>query len=485
MLNKMIWMFTMFFLLFVYCTQIPTEMPVTTSSKQALTHFFVAQVLDDNLKFEKAIPEYQKAIEIDKNFALAHLNLGFCYFQTGNTMVGFKHFNKAMSLRDKVTEGERLYLDNIQAGFDGDTQKEKKLAAQLVSMFPQDKRLHFNRGAIYANQQDWDVAISELQKTIVIDPRFAPAYNLLAYSFLYNEKFDQAEEMIKKYTDLIPDEANPWDSYAEILLKQGKFEKSVEAYQKSIKMDPGFLMSYNGMGTNYILMQEPEKAMQIFDTWYQKAPDEGQKRLADFAKIRCCIDNQDLDKAINLAELRLTKSKAGDNDLDIAADLNVLGDLYFEKAMYTDALGKYYEANELVQHSELIGQDQKENLVQGYLFDEIRVDIMKGYYEQAREKIVQYAETAKMKNNNNQLMNHHQLLGLLAMQENRLEDAIAELEQANLRNPRNLCCLAQVYRAKGEPEKAKEYCSKAVNFNENNYNWAYVRKQATDLLATL
>ncbi|MGB0177431.1 MAG: tetratricopeptide repeat protein, partial [Owenweeksia sp.] len=38
--------------------------------------------------------------------------------------------------------------------------------------------------------------------------------------------------------ELHPEAYNPWDSYGEILLKMGRREEAIEAYEKSLELNP-------------------------------------------------------------------------------------------------------------------------------------------------------------------------------------------------------------------------------------------------------
>ena len=50
-----------------------------------------------------------------------------------------------------------------------------------------------------------------------------------------------AEAAFKKYIELIPNDPNPYDSYAELLLKMGKFDDSIAQYRKALAIDPNFV----------------------------------------------------------------------------------------------------------------------------------------------------------------------------------------------------------------------------------------------------
>ena len=80
--------------------------------------------------------------------------------------------------------------------------------------------------------------------------------------------------------------------------------------------------------------------------------------------------------------------------------------------------------------------------------------------------------------NPGQLRQAHELAGRIALAEKDYDKAIAELEQANLQDPRNLYRLSQAYQAKGDSAKAQEYAKKVVDFNSlPALNYAFVRSK--------
>ena len=62
--------------------------------------------------------------------------------------------------------------------------------------------------------------------------------NSLGYAFLSNNKDVEAETAFKQNTRLFPISWNAYDSYGEVLLKNGKKEDAIKMYQKSIELNP-------------------------------------------------------------------------------------------------------------------------------------------------------------------------------------------------------------------------------------------------------
>jgi len=70
---------------------------------------------------------------------------------------------------------------------------------------------------------------------------------------------------------------------------------------------------------------------------------------------------------------------------------------------------------------------------------------------------------------------YQDLVGSLALAEKRYDDAIRELEKSYTRNCYILFRLGEACAAKGDKAMAKELFSKVVNFNENDWDFAFLK----------
>jgi len=159
----------------------------------------------------------------------------------------FEYFNKARSLVDEVSEGEKLRILGFEAGaVNGDPMRARKYLQQLTRMYSDDERARNLLATSYFAQQQWTEAVAEYKRAIKINPEFSQPYNQLGYAYRFLEKYDQAEDAFKKYVELIPNDPNPYDSYAELLMKMGRFDESIEKYRQALEVSPDFIFSRLG-----------------------------------------------------------------------------------------------------------------------------------------------------------------------------------------------------------------------------------------------
>ena len=83
----------------------------TTSSLDALKAFSLGEEQRGKASDVDAIPFYKKAIELDPNFALAQARLGVIYGNIGEMDLSREYMKRAFALRDRVSEHEKLYID--------------------------------------------------------------------------------------------------------------------------------------------------------------------------------------------------------------------------------------------------------------------------------------------------------------------------------------------------------------------------------------
>ncbi len=97
----------------------------TTSSLEALKAYAQGQAARDRGNDRAAIPFFQRAVELDPNFALAWARLGTVYSNSGEAAKSSECYRKAFALRDRVSEPEKFYLDeNYYGHVLGDVDRE-------------------------------------------------------------------------------------------------------------------------------------------------------------------------------------------------------------------------------------------------------------------------------------------------------------------------------------------------------------------------
>lgn len=87
----------------------------TTSNLEALRTYSIARKQYELLKIEDAKRLYDRAIELDPDFAMAYAAIASMYLPLGRMSEGLVAANKAISLRERLSTRERAYIDALIA----------------------------------------------------------------------------------------------------------------------------------------------------------------------------------------------------------------------------------------------------------------------------------------------------------------------------------------------------------------------------------
>jgi tetratricopeptide (TPR) repeat protein len=451
------------------------KIPVTTASADAKAEFLQGRDLAEKLRVTDSHAHFEKAASLDPNFALAELNLA-ATAPTGKEF--FDHLNKAIALADKASNGEKLLILATEAGANNNPTKQKAYLDQLVAAYPNDERAHFNMGGHYFGQQDYPQAIEHYKKATEIAPTYSSAWNLLGYAYRQNVDYPNAEKAFEKYIELIPGDPNPYDSYAELLLKEGKFDDSITQYRKALAIDPNFVNAHQGIAMALTYMGKPDEAAAELANITKKARNDGERRTALFALTVVDVDGGKMAKALADVEKQRALGEKTNDVPALAGDLQLKGNILLEMGKADEARAVFQNALKTIEGSSL-SQEIKDNNRRNIHYNLARVALVKKDIAGAKTEAEEFRKGAEASNNPAQVRLAHELAGMIALAEKDYDKALAELPQSNQQNPQNLYRLCQAYQGKGDKEKAKEFCTKAAEFNSlPALNYAFIRTKA-------
>ena len=159
-------------------------------------------------------------------------------------------------------------------------------------------------GFYYRSIGDDTTALQHFTAAVKLDKKYAPAYNNIGYSNLTLGRFADSERAFKTYITLIPKNPNPYDSYAELLMKTGKYDESIKQYNQALAIDPTFINSYRGIGNNYVYKGDFAKARESYKLMFDKASDDGLRDLALLSAMNSYLTEGNMDKALEVNEQR-------------------------------------------------------------------------------------------------------------------------------------------------------------------------------------
>ncbi len=173
---------------------------VHKSPKKARPYNSRGNAHEDQSGPQKALFDYNKAIEIDPNYAEAYNNRGGVYYQQGNFTQAAADFNKAIAIKPNF---EKAYYNRGVGYYEQNnfTQAivEYNRAIEINSNF---EKAYYNRGGVYYQQGNFTQAISDYTKAIEINPNFEKVYYNRGIVYYFLKEYDQAWKDVHRAEEL-------------------------------------------------------------------------------------------------------------------------------------------------------------------------------------------------------------------------------------------------------------------------------------------
>lgn len=277
---------------------------------------------------------------------------------------------------------------------------------------------------------------------------------------------------------MIPNDPNPYDSYAELLLKMGRFDDSIAQYRKALSIDPHFVPSHFGISADLTYMGKPQDAEAELAKMAEQARNDGELRTAYFGMAVVASDGGKFDKALQQMDKEYAVAEKKNDAAAMAADLQAKGNILAEMQKYDEASQQFDRSLKFVEGSNL-SQELKDNAKLLHNYNLTAMAIGKKDYAAAKTHAEEFRQGAEASKNPVQIKLAYELSGRIALAQKDYAKAITDLQQSNQQDPRNLYRLGQAYDGNGDHTKAQEFYSNAAKFNSlPALNYAFVRTKA-------
>ena len=453
------------------------KVPITTASSEARALYLQARDLLEKLRATDAHKLFEAAVARDGEFALGYLGLAN---SAPSPREFFAALDRAVALADRASEPERLMIRGKRAGAVGKPEQQKELYTQLVQAYPRDERALTLLALLHLRRQEFAEAVGLCTRAIAINPSFTSAYNYLGYAYRALERHGEAEKAFLRYLELLPGDPNPYDSYAELLMKTGRFDESIQSYERAIAIDRNFVSAYVGIASDHLFSGRYEAARKVLARLARVARNDGERQQALAWTAESFIYERAWDKALaEVIKMIALADQAKDYLLE-ARDLNFKGNILLEAGRADDAAAAFRAQ---IAASERSGRPEadKEGWRRNTLYDQARVALAKRDLITAKACAASYARQVAVQKLPGEVSWLHELDGMIALADGKPRVAIAELAQANPQDPRVLYLRAAALVDAGDTQSARAAIRKAAEWNGLSLDYGFVRVKAKAL----
>ncbi|PWB68100.1 hypothetical protein C3F09_12340 [candidate division GN15 bacterium] len=233
---------------------------ITTGSPEACQEYMRGIDLWQRMYIDEAGPHFRRAIALDSTFAMPYYYLSM--LAVGAERLALNRL--AMKFIDRAGTRDGYLIRSRSAFLDGNLDEGIRILSAFVTRYPDDKQPLLQLARVEYTLGRYDSALSHLQTAIFLDSSYAEAYNLLAYTFDRMGDFDDALRASDRYVALAPNDANPYDSRAQLYALNGRPDKAIEAYRQALAIKPDFFSSLAYLGIMYIFNRNYSEAESCF-----------------------------------------------------------------------------------------------------------------------------------------------------------------------------------------------------------------------------
>jgi tetratricopeptide (TPR) repeat protein len=177
---------------------------VATGSLEAYAHILRARDFTNEGKWNEAVKELEKALEIDPNMGLAWGELACAYSFNGDEARSKAAHARAMELKPRLTRKEQAWLEGISAWISGSGEEFRKSMKQFMKDFPDERDAHFYIGLSWQYlDHNCTKALESYEIAYQLTPNYYPLTKSIVDCQLEMNEKDKAVASLNRYLKLV------------------------------------------------------------------------------------------------------------------------------------------------------------------------------------------------------------------------------------------------------------------------------------------
>jgi tetratricopeptide (TPR) repeat protein/TolB-like protein/tRNA A-37 threonylcarbamoyl transferase component Bud32 len=230
-----------------------TQVPAAYSAYLQGTGYLDNYDRPENL--DRAIGDFQQALQLDPNYALAYAGLGSAYWKkyenskdTQWVAKSRESCQRSLTVDDKIAAGH-LCLGTIDAG----TGSYENAVAEFelaLKAEPTNDSAYRGLGFAYEHLGKLTEAEKTYQRAIALRPEYWAGYSWLG-AFYYNQaRYEEAAKAFQRVVDLAPDNLRGHYNLGATLNELGRYDDAIQTLKQSIAIQPT-AGAYSNLGISY------------------------------------------------------------------------------------------------------------------------------------------------------------------------------------------------------------------------------------------
>ena len=218
--------------------------------------------LYDHAHYQEALQAYERAIQLDPNFAEAHDARGDALSSLERSQEALAAYEQAIQLDPNYAhayEGEGNVFYNLKLYYEALEAYE-----QAIRFDPSSASAYNGKGDALYYLKRYQEALLAYERAIQLDPSYATAYNGKSWTLWQLKRFEEALIAYEQSIRLDPSCASTYNGEGNTLYDLNHYQQALAAYEQAIQLDPKLAYAYDGKGWALWRLKHYREALEAF-----------------------------------------------------------------------------------------------------------------------------------------------------------------------------------------------------------------------------
>lgn len=216
----------------------------------------------DSTWVRRSITSCDHALVLDPSQSRVHISLAITYFGTGKIDEAIEELNRALALQP-LRDDAYNWLGRC---YEEKRDRDRALAAYQKAISIRPTADHYLQlGACYLIFSEYEDAIEQFRKVISLQPDNYAGYNNLGSIYYLLGQYPQAVTILQKAVK-IRSSADAYSNMGSALFALAKYNEAVEAFQTAVSLEPRNDVYHRNLGDAYLRLSQKDEAASEYRT---------------------------------------------------------------------------------------------------------------------------------------------------------------------------------------------------------------------------
>ena len=237
---------------------------VTTASVEAYRAYAAGIELHQRGRSVDAIPHFQRAVELDPDFALAYVKMAVASGNIGRSNERDAFAKKAMDLTGRLTPRERYYIEGYYYSSRlEDTSKGISAYSKAIELYPDHSASRTNLALLYLRTDQVEECIAHYTVLRERGFEFPGAVGNMAACYVADGKDAEAISVLQEFVERFPDIEVGWINLGLTQMSLDQFDAAERSLRRALDLRPLFPPAIGGLAQVAALRDDFDAARRI------------------------------------------------------------------------------------------------------------------------------------------------------------------------------------------------------------------------------